>query len=76
VYAKDLDWHDWPIFRPRNMGDTETRPTDDVGIADILVAVDPFLKTEILSTWILVDMNIRGEELLLVVWSDKHLIGD
>jgi hypothetical protein len=75
VYAKDLDWHDWPIFRSRDMGDAETRPTDDVGIADVLVAVDPFLKTEILSTWILVDMNIRGKELLLIVRSDKHLIG-
>jgi hypothetical protein len=73
VYAKDLDRHDWPIFRSGYVSYTETWPTDDIGITNILVPVDPFLKTKVLSAYVLVDMYIGGEYLFLVVWRYKHL---
>jgi hypothetical protein len=55
------------------VGHTETWPTDDIGITDIFVSVDPFLKTEIFTTWVLVDVNIGREEFVLVVRRDEHL---
>jgi hypothetical protein len=71
--AEDLDWHDWPIFGSRDVGNTETWPADNVGIANVLVPIDPFLETKVLPTHVLVDVDIGREDLLFIVWRDKHL---
>ena len=55
------------------MCNTETWPTNDISITNVLVPVDPFLETEIFATWILVDVDVGWEDFGLVVWRDKHL---
>ena len=73
MHAKDLNWHDGPVLWSRDMGDTEASPADDVGVDNVLIAVDPGLKTEGILSWILVDVKLRWVNLLLGVRCDKHL---
>lgn len=73
MYAEDLNGHYWPIFGSRDVGNTEAWPADNVGIANVLVPIDPFLETKVLSTHVLVDVDIGRKDLLLIVWRDKHL---
>jgi len=73
MYAEDLDGHDWPIFGSGYVGNTETWPADNVCITNVLIPVDPFLKTEVLSSDVLIDVDIGGEYFCLIIWSHEHL---
>lgn len=71
--AEDLDGHNGPVFRSGNVGDSETWPTDDIGVPDVFVSVDPFLQAEIFASRVLVDVDVGGEKLVLVVRRHEHL---
>jgi len=74
VYTKNLDRHYWPIFRSGYVRDAEAWPADNVGIANVLVSVDPLLQTKVFTSDVLVDMDVGWEQLFLLVWRNKHLV--
>ena len=74
MYAEDLNGHYWPIFGSRDVGNTEAWPADNVGIANVLVSVDPLLQTKVFTSDVLVDMDVGWEQLFLLVWRNKHLV--
>lgn len=74
MYTKDLDRHDWPVFRSGDMSYSKTWPANDIGVANVLVPVDPLLKTKVLPSKILIDVDVGWEDLVLIVWGDKHLM--
>ena len=74
VYTKNLDRHYWPIFRSGYVRDAEAWPADNVGIANVLVSVDPLLQTKVFTSDVLVDMDVGWEQLFLLVCRNKHLV--
>lgn len=56
------------------MRDAEAWPADNVGIANVLVSVDPLLQTKVFTSNVLVDMDVGWEQLFLLVWRNKHLV--
>jgi len=70
-----LNRHDRELFWSSEMSHPERSPQNNVLVLDRGVLVNPFGKTEVVASRVLVDMYSRREDLLFGVGRDEHLMG-
>jgi hypothetical protein len=66
--------HNGELFWSSEMSHPERSPQDNVLVLDRGVFVNPFGKTQVITSWVLVNMDPRRKDLLLGVGRDEHLM--